>query len=123
MPASDFSAVAQLKQLALKLRDASALGPISADTLIDFVKLLRRVQSALLVERAAREQVISEINAVLGNVESTRTWITTNFPRDPADWLQIYKLDADGQTSARRFGSSQLAPLRTLLDQLANSIT
>lgn len=127
---------ASVKQQATNLSTLSAAGPISGMSIIRFCGDLADARDTFTRLAAvpglgayAQEQVatpgldvVAEFNAMGAAIDATRTWITTNFPKDAGNYLLAVQFTAQGRTTERTFDSESLAGFRTQLAALIATI-
>jgi hypothetical protein len=125
-----------VKSMSQTLRSSSAAGAIPASNVTDYMARVADFRDRLAVLSAtpglteyARTQknlpgldVVAEYQATVAQIDATRTWIVTNFPKDAGGNLLLSKFDANGRTTTNTFTSASLAQLRTQLDTLIATI-
>jgi len=129
-------AAGRIKTYAQSLKTASAAGSIQAGDVVSFVDQLASSNDTLarytavpgLVEyvRAqidnAAVDIVAEYSTMLAQINATRNWVLTNFPKDADGYLLYHKFDAAGRISQRTFSPAETAGLRTQLDALLATI-
>jgi hypothetical protein len=125
-----------VKSLSATLRAKSAAGAIPVSDVTDYMGRVADFRDRLAVLSAtpgladyARAQkalpgldVVAEYTATVAQIDATRTWIATNFPKDAQGNLLTVKFDANGRTVTNTFTTSALAQLRTQLAALEATI-
>jgi len=125
-------AAGQVKASALAVRTSSAAGPIEARAIVVLADQLANANDRLArytvvpgLLAYVREQinsatfdVVAEYNAMLAQINATRTWIVNNFPKDASNYLLYHTFGADGRIVQRTLTTAQTAGLRTQLDAL-----
>lgn len=125
----------QLKTYAQSLKDTSAAGPISANSIVDFYLALVAAKTVFTATAAvpgiaqyAKDQfgnqsldVAAEFTAMSNAVNSCGTWINNNLPKDGSGYLLKDKLTVSG-VDVRTFSAATTAGLRTQLDSLIATI-
>lgn len=125
-----------VKTMSQTLRTSSAAGAIPASDVTGYMGRIADFRDRLQVLAAttgladyARAQknlpgldVVAEYTATVAQIDATRTWIVTNFPKDAQGNLLMTKFDANGRTTTNTFSSATLAALRTQLDALITTI-
>ena len=134
--ASIQSRASQVKIHAQEISNASAAGPISGKTVVDFSTLL--ADATVTLDKAAaipgmaqyaRDQigdqtldVVAEFTAMRAQMIATRDWIVANFPKDGSGYLLLISFTADGRYVFRTLTTIQTVGLRTQLDALIATI-
>jgi hypothetical protein len=127
---------AAVKRSAQNLNTLSLAGPIAGTSIVRFCGDLADARDTFTQLAAvsglgayAQEQVAdpalniaNEFTAMLNAIDSTRTWITTNFPKDGGGFLLAVSFDANGRTVERTFDTATLAGFRTQLAALISTI-
>lgn len=136
------NAVEQIARLMLFIKQgsqamrATATGTTSAAAILTYLQELNTLRGQIaalaatpgIVEYARTEyndpglDVIAEYTATLAQIDDTRAWIVTNFPKDAQGNLLDEKFDANGQRVPNTFSAAQLATFRTQLDALIATI-
>lgn len=125
-----------VKSMSATLRTSSAAGTIPASNVTEYMARVADFRDRLAVltqtpglgdyARAQKNlpglDAVAEFTATLAQIDATRTWITTNFPKDSNGNLLIVKFDANGRTVTNTFSTSALAGLRTQLSALEATI-
>jgi len=125
-----------IKQRAQAVRAASAAGSIGASQILDMLVLFAQCKTTLTAAAAvpgvaayAQEQVnnpaldvAGAFSAMVTQLDATRDWVTTNFPKDGSGYLLDRTLGEDGRWIDRQFSSATLATFRTVLDALIATI-
>lgn len=125
-----------VKSLSATLRSRSASASIPASDVTDYMSRVADFRDRLAVLSAtpglgdyAKVQkslpgldVVAEYTATVAQIDATRSWITTNFPKDGSGNLLIVKFDAAGRTVTNTFTTTSLAQLRTQLSALEATI-
>lgn len=127
----------QTKTLAQRLRDRSEAGPVSAETILDYLDSLVRDKAyfenvaltpgigAYAADQYDGYSIGADFTAFIAEIEACITWIVTALPTSDPDgqgntWLLVERRDAlTGAKTIRTFSSAQTAGLRTVLDSLA----
>lgn len=127
----------QVKTSAQNVRTLSAAGTLASSNLLDFVTYLAEARAGLQtcaqvpgIQTYAQEQLedpsidlTAEFIAMRDQMDATRTWITTNFPKEATSgYLLAQTFTADGRQADRVFTAAQTAGLRTVLDALIATI-
>lgn len=66
--------------------------------------------------------LVSAFNTMVAQIDATRAWIKTNFPKDGSGNLLYQQLDANGRIVTLQFTSAQLAGLQSVLVALVATI-
>jgi hypothetical protein len=125
-----------IKSMSQTLRSASAAGPIPSSDVTDYMGRVagfrdRIAEIAGLPGLPAYAQaqknlpgldVVAEFQATLAQIDATRAWIITNFPKDAQGNLLMVKFDANGRLTTNTFASAPLATFRAELDALISTI-
>lgn len=125
-----------VKSLSTSLRTKSAAGAIPASDVTDYLSRVADFRDRLAVlaqtpglgayAQAQKSlpslDVAAEYAATVTQIDATRSWIITNFPKDASNNLSIVKFDANGRTVTNTFSSAALAGLRTQLAALEATI-
>lgn len=126
-----------IKSETVQLRNDSAAVIISAERIIGYTAMLARSKTELATLAAvpglstyaqAQESnpsldIVAEYNTMLTQINSTISWIATNFPQDAGGYKLAFQLGADGNLVWRTFTTASLATFRTQLDALAATIS
>lgn len=127
----------QVKSSAQQIRSASLSGPIGANNVITYVgdladnrDRLAALASAPGLAAYAQAQynngsldIAAEFTATLAQIDATRTWIITNYPKAATtNELKEKTFDANGRVVLNTFSTASLAGFRTQLDALIATI-
>lgn len=126
----------QVRSEALQIKNASVAGPIGANNVVAYVgqladhrDLMSSLSSTPGLAEYAREQFNSpgldigaEFTATLAQIDATRTWIVSNFPKAGTGELLEKKLDANGRVVLNTFSTASLTTFRAQLDALIATI-
>lgn len=126
----------QVKSASQQIRNASASGPIGANSVITYLGDLADQRDRLTALAAAPGlaayaqaqynngslNIATEYNAVMAATVTVRDWIIANFPKDGSSNLLEKKFDANGRVTLNTFTSASLATFRTQLDALIATI-
>lgn len=131
-----------IKSNAADLRTKSAAGPIPAQDVTDYLARLAGLRATLASLAAtpnlgayAQAQksspgldAVAEYTATVAQIDATRAWIITNFPRDAQGNVESRNFNAEGVLVAAgpltgTFTSAQLAGLRTVLSALEATVS
>lgn len=126
----------EVKSSSQQLRDTSAATTIGANLIITYLRELVAARSVLVtiaatpgLEAYARSQIsdptldlAASWTAMRNAIDSTITWIRTNFPKDGSGYLLYETLDANGVLQIRTLTPATTAGLRTTLDALIATI-
>jgi hypothetical protein len=125
-----------VKAQALRVKADSIAGPISAYTIIQLCGLLadRRDAMASLASTPGINayaqgeyasptlDIVSAYNEMVAQIDATRSWITTNFPKSGTGELLSQKFDGNGRIVYNTFSTATLATFRTQIDALIATI-
>ena len=130
------AAAGSVKSAAQQIKAASLSGPIGANNVITYVGDLADWRDRISTLAAtpglaayAQAQyndgtldIVAAFNAMLTQIDATRSWVVTNFPKDGSGNLLEKKFDANGRVSLNTFSTATLATFRTQLDALIATI-
>jgi hypothetical protein len=123
------SAVTSLKASASAIRTATA---INSQDLINLLRTCASVRKSIYdasqltgIQAYVRTQLgdptldlVGEANALITALDAVTSWIGSNFPKNPANYLLNTTMDGNGNLTYRTFSPTELAPLMPLLDDL-----
>jgi hypothetical protein len=127
---------ASVKQSAQNLNALSLAGPVAGPSIIRFCgdladarDVFTRLAAVPGLGAYAQEQVAdpaldiaASFNAMVSAIDATRSWITTNFPKDGGGYLLALQFNGQGRTIERTFDTATLAGFRTQLAALIATI-
>lgn len=126
----------RVKSSCTSVRNSSSAGPIGAsqiwfiDTLLfDARAAFQSISDIPGIAAYAQEQVndptlnvATEFASMVAQIDATRTWINTNFPKDGSGFLLDRTRDSSARFVDRQFSTATLATFRTVLDELIATI-
>ena len=131
------STVVRLRSLAVALDAQMAATAVTATVILDeLLAELRSSRAVLIVSRDtpgilpyAQAQLDdptvdlpTEFAVLINAVDATIAWIVNNFPKSPGDWLEQFKLAADGTKTDRMFPPAQTVGLRAQLQAIVSAV-
>ena len=131
-----FKTLGVVKVQSQRFIDRSAVGPVVAEEIATYAGQLANWVDDLTAIAAlpgigdyAQAQISNpaldlavEWPLTLAQINATRTWIVSNFPKDASGYWQIAQFDGAGRRVVRSFSSADLAGFRTVLGALVATI-
>lgn len=127
-----------IKSRSQSLHDQCAAGDVSATTILDYATMLADMKYRLEqvtnvggIAAYAQAQIndptidiAAEYLSMATQIDTTISWIITNFPKDGSGYLLAVQFSGDnsGRTVPRQLSSAQTAGLRTILQALIATI-